>query len=353
MIRGLFSLIKSVVVILVIVVALLLAPVGYTEFACRGTPLPSANPNALITDPAHKRVESATYLTYPEWHVVNAYDEYAKVLESGDPHHYDYISSVFGFWTSLCSLNQVADGHGGGDLGTKLMVYTVGASFTFEFAMKAAYEETVGRIVTLIRGPYRDNLDEISAAMARDYAGFLHQVPWYQYDFGADREILRDRSQKSIRDVERRMALGVEFGVKSAYAKLIAKGVEATGKADLTIRSVVTGLTDEELTAIDGVTIIGKSDQGTEIETPRYRAFTNIVIAISEQGGTVLDIAGNDDVLVSALSDNKRSRAAVASFTHQGYGDYRHLLRFKVNQLSDFIRSSPSKEEQLEHIFDY
>jgi hypothetical protein len=189
--------------------------------------------------------------------------------------------------------------------------------------------------------------------MARDYAGFLQQVPWYEYDFAADREILRDQSQKSIRDVERRMALGAEFGVKAAYARLIAKGVEATGKADLTIRSVVTDIKVSQLNDIEGVDVILSTDAGIQIETPRYRAFTNIVKEISDLGGSVVEIAGNDDVLISVLSDNKKSRAAMASFSRQGYADYRHLLNLRVNRLSDFIRASAEKQEQVEHIYDY
>lgn len=353
MIKGIVSFFKSIIVFLAIIIVALLAPVGYTELACRGKPLPQEDASRLISNPDYYRPESATYLTYPEWHIVNAYDEYAKVLETGDPHHYSYLSSVTGFWTSLCTMTEQANAHGGGDLNTKLMVYTVGSSFTFEFVMKAAYEETVGRIITLVRGPYRDNLDEISSAMARDYAGFLQQVPWYEYDFKADREILRDRSQKSVRDVERRMALGAEFGVKAAYAKLIAKGVEATGEADLTIRSVVTDVKVSQLNEIEGVEVILSTDAGIQIETPRYRAFTNIVREISDLGGSVVEIAGNDDILVSVLSDNKRSRTAMISFPRQGYGDFRHLVNLRVNRLSDFIRESADAGTQLEHIYDY
>lgn len=353
MIRGIISFFKSIIFFLVLVVVALLVPVGYNELACRGTPLAEANADPVMTDAAYHRPESATYLTYPEWHIVNAYDEYAKVLETGDPHHYNFLASVSGFWTSLCQLTEQANAHGRGDLNTKLMVYTIGSSFTFEFLMKAAYEETVGRLVTLIRGPYRDNLDEVSAAMATDYAGFLQQVPWYEYDFAADRDILRDRSHKSIRDVERRMALGAEFWAKANYAKLIAKGVEATGKADLTIRSVVSDLTEEQLSAIDGVTVIQSAETGTQIETGRYRAFTNILKEISAQGGTVVEIAGNDDVLVAMLSENKRSRAALATFPRQGYGDYRHLVNLRVNRLSDYIRTSADRDEVVEHVYDY
>ena len=61
---------------------------------------------------------------------------------------------------------------------TKLTIYTIGVSFTAELLAKAAYEETLGRIATLIRGAARAPLDDVSAGQARDYAAVRQQVPW-------------------------------------------------------------------------------------------------------------------------------------------------------------------------------
>ena len=54
------------------------------------------------------RTESATYLTYPEWHIVVDYDEYAKFLEDGNPHEYEYLRSILGLWSTLCDLTEIA-----------------------------------------------------------------------------------------------------------------------------------------------------------------------------------------------------------------------------------------------------
>jgi hypothetical protein len=127
----------------------LLIPVGYVELACRGDATGQTY-QPLITDATFQRREANTYLTYPEWHIVYAYDGLAETLKNGDEHAFDYISSVNGFWRSTCALMRVADAHGGADFDTRTMIHTIGISFTAEMAVKAAYEETIGRATAAI-----------------------------------------------------------------------------------------------------------------------------------------------------------------------------------------------------------
>ena len=94
-----------------------------------------------VLPPTAHRPEARTLLTYPEWHIVHAYDDYAEVIAEGDPHDYQFGRSIIQFWTSLCTLSKETGTMGGFDTGTKQMVYVIGASFTAELAMKALYEE--------------------------------------------------------------------------------------------------------------------------------------------------------------------------------------------------------------------
>ena len=158
---------------------LLLPPVGYVELACRGTATTETY-QPLITDPAFQRREANTYLTYPEWHIVYAYDGLAAALKAGDEHQFDYAASVKRFWSSTCALMRVADAHGGADWDTRSMIHTIGVSFAAEMALKAAYEETIGRATAWLRGGAKTPQDQAVAAMAADYAAFLRQTPWYQ-----------------------------------------------------------------------------------------------------------------------------------------------------------------------------
>ena len=131
---------------------LLLSPVAYVELGCRGQVVTQTY-EPLVTAPAFQRREANTYLTYPEWHIVFAYDGLAQALATGDEHAFDYIDSISSFWRSTCALTRVASQHGGADWDTRSMIHTIGVSFTTEMLAKAAYEETIGRATAWLRGP--------------------------------------------------------------------------------------------------------------------------------------------------------------------------------------------------------
>ena len=86
--------------------------------------------------------------------------------------------------------------------------------------------------------------------MAQNYANFLHQIPWYKYDFLAASAELKANNPKSLCNKEYQFALGVEFRMKSQYAKAITKATEASGQAKLTIRTIVHDISVEDLLTI-------------------------------------------------------------------------------------------------------
>ncbi|MEM6826033.1 MAG: hypothetical protein AAF566_13060, partial [Pseudomonadota bacterium] len=231
-------------------------------------------------------------------------------------------------------------------------VYTIGVSFTAELLAKAAYEETLGRLAALIRGGNRAPLDELSAKQAADYAAFLQQVPWYEWDFEADRAALIAGNGGSFRDEERALSLGLEYGAKARYATVIAKAVEVVGDDQLTLRMIVAGVPEETLAALDGVTVIERRLQGIEIEAPRYRELTRLLVEMTEADARFIEIAGNDDILFTATSSGP-AYGALHSFDRQGYGDRRHLFLVKVRNLANLLRSLESRGLALEHVHDY
>lgn len=341
---------KRAVLALAVLIALLLVPVGYTEIACTGTP-EFRRYDPIINDPAWQRAESRTLTTYPEWHIVHAYDDYGRVIRDGDPHDFAYARAVFGFWSALCPLKERADAIGGMTGDSKMTIYTIGVSFTAELLAKAAYEETSGRLAAWVRGPERSPLDDLSAEQAAAYARFLQQVPWYKWDFARDIEALRLAATDLPRDRERVLALGVEYRVKARYAKVIERAVAGIGPDELRLRSIVTGIPASELAAVDGVTVIAERAEGTEIETDRYRSFTRVLGQLAGIGADIVEIAGNDEILFTALSEQPEIADALYSFPRQGYGDWRHLILLPVASLADRLRDLDGL--RLEHVHDY
>lgn len=348
--RTLGSWITRIFLTLGLLAALLLAPVGYTEIACTGAP-EFGNRDPIITDPAWQRPESRTLTTYPEWHIVHAYDDYARVIRDGDPHDFAFLGAIKGFWTSLCPLKERADAMGGMTRDSKMTIYTIGVSFTAELLAKAAYEETLGRFTVWMRGPQRTPLDDLSARQAADYARFLQQVPWYEWDFERDAAELRAAATDVPRDRERSLALGLEYAAKARYAALIKQAVAGVGADQLRIRTIVTGLSIADLMAIEGVEVMTERAEGIEIETDRYRAYTRILERLAAAGARFVEIAGNDDILFTVVSDDPQVEGALYSFPRQGYGDWRHLVLVPVSELADRLRALG--DLRLEHVHDY
>jgi hypothetical protein len=347
--RALARLIRWALTLLVLLIVGLATPVLYVETMCRGdaTPAP-ATPLSSETRP-----EVRTLLTYPEWHIVHAYDDYAEVIRTGAPHDFAFLSAIAGYWSSLCTLTRESASLGEIDTATRQLVHVIGVSFTFEMLMKAAYEETVGRLVAGVSGPDRAPLDDLSAEQAARYATFLQQVPWYRYDFRADAEALRAASTGGLRDRERALALGLEHRARAAYAGVIESAVAATGQDDLTLQMIVTGLPEDVLTDTEGVTILNRTDAGIEVETPRYRELTTILADWAAEGADFIDMAGNDRIMFTAISDAPIAPGALASLPRQGYGDTRHLFLVPVPDLADRLRGLDAAGLRLEHIHDY
>ena len=347
---------------LAIVVAaalLLVSPVAYVELVCRGDREPETY-EPLIVDPAFRRPEANTYLTYPEWHIVYAYDGLAHVLKTGDEHAFPYLPSVETFWRTACTLTGVADRHGGADWGTRSMIHTIGVSFTAEVLAKAAYEETIGRATAWLRGGRKSPQDEVVLATAADYARFLRQTPWYLYPFRREAQKLWDAPmEQQVRGWERRLGIGLELQLKAAYARALAGAVSATGEAPQVIHSIVSELDAGALEDISGVRVVRTLGADIEIETPRYAHFTAILFEIARRGGSIREIAGNNEVMVSLTVADGSQKSAVRHGTillrlqRDGIAGERLLVNVRMPELAALLKTYPRGDPGLEHVFDY
>ncbi|MBS0241699.1 MAG: hypothetical protein JSS20_05935, partial [Proteobacteria bacterium] len=162
-----------------------LISVGLVETRCRGTgPIAISTYKSLIA-PTARRDAVNTYLTYPEWSIVHAYEDLAGIMRSGSESDFDYFGHVSRFWSSLCQLKRKVAGIGPVSFDYNSMLYTIGLSFTAEMLVQGLYEKSLGRITAIIGGKAKTSEDAFALAVADDYAKFLHQVPWYEYPFGA------------------------------------------------------------------------------------------------------------------------------------------------------------------------
>jgi len=80
---------------------------------------------------------------------------------------------------------------------------------------------------------------------------------------------------------------------------------------------------------------------------------TNPLAQMAEAGAGFVEIAGNDDIMLTALSDAPTHPDAIHSFARQGYGNYRHLLLVPVTELDETLRGLADQGLRLEHVHDY
>jgi hypothetical protein len=359
MVRRIGRMIAWFVVGLVLLAIGLAIPVVYIETACRDLPLDDEY-EPIVAESAFGRPEANTYLNYPEWHVIHVQEGLANVLKTGDEHDFHYTRSVVGFWQSFCELTRTATRHGATAFDSRVPIHLIGAGFTLEMLLKAVYEETLGRLFITNRGQQKTPQDLFAAQMADDYAHFMRRAPWYEYDFdGAVGSLWEEPLPRPMRGWERRLALGSAWTAKSAYARVVAETSDASGPDGTRVRAVITGLAAPQLRAVPGVTIAEDQAHYAVIETPGAGDFTPIMQQIAASGGRILEIAGNDDILVSLISRGPVPVSTIAQhriisiLDRDGFDGKRVLVSVKIPELAPLLVTLDDSVLELEHIYNY
>jgi hypothetical protein len=348
---------------LLTVAALIVPPIVTLEAVCVQKAEPAATRQPLLQDKEFLRPEANSKLSYPEWYIVHQYEDFADVLKQKSESQFHYLESISGFWSTLCGINARTKIEGDAAFEMKSMLYIIGLSYTAEMGIKGLYETTIGRLTEWLRGPERTSEDQFALRVADGYSKFLYQVPWYEYPFASElskfwRETPMD-GPGLPRKIERRVALSMEYGVKAAYAQVL-KAVAGMAPADLRIRSVVEGASAGELAQDEGIQVIRELDGGrVVIETPRYRAYTEILKDLAERGVRVVEIAGNTKVLTTVVTDKPGLRMPehaqiIFRLPLQSRPGFVRLgIDTPVDELSDLIKSLKKRGSSLEHVYDY
>jgi hypothetical protein len=357
---------KRIAGALAALVVILAAPVLWIEVGCTAAREPGTVTRApLVEDRGYARRESDSYLSFPEWHIVYAYEDLAGVLRHGDPSGFAYGRQIGAFWTNLCGLTRVVTARGPVGTDTKIMLYTIGWSFSAELAVKGAYEETVGRAFERLRGPGRTAEDEFAARDMHAYAEFLRQTPWYEYPFGwrllAFWRSTPLRGDGLARKIERRVEFTLEYGTKAIYGALIGYASATTlGASDLEIQTVIVGLEPGDVAREPKIRIVRELGGGrTLIRTPRYQAYTDLLVRLARRGRDIAEIAGNHRILVTVLAPLGPLPAApgvteLFEAPIQSRPDRRRLgLDVSVEHLAAAIRALEASGTPIEHIYDY
>jgi hypothetical protein len=188
------------------------------------------------------------------------------------------------------------------------MLVVIGTSHTIEHVLQWAWENTAGRLTGWAAGWRKTTQDRYQAIAAAEYAGFLDQVPWYRFPYERKRAGLwrtpTADGTAAIRSWERKLAFGLSYSIKQAYAALIASGLEATSDPAQShiyvwARGPVTdAIRGQKNTALERQL----GPDGTVFVTERYQAFTDLLPLLVTRGVQFVEIGGNEDILLTVLS---------------------------------------------------
>ena len=338
-----------------IAVALVVVPIGSIELGCPavavGTDASSPSPTPLEA----RRPEARTWLTYPEWHIVYSAESLGRYLgKGGQPSGYDYGADVAGFWRSYCAINRVA-GDRPGAADAKQMIYVIGISFTVEMAVKAGWESTIGRVSEWLGG-WHSPEDRYAARVQQRYGAFMHEVPWYGFDFvGAHAGLWRTHGAWSIvRRPERRVALSAEYGIKAVYAKGI--GALAAMQPDATTLVMTVHASSQAVAAVDPrLHPLATGNGRTRVSAPRYGQFTDLLVKLAEHRVVVESIAGNRTIFMTVLAPTPAvpSAALLAMPLGDRPGWSRYGVTLPVTALTARIATVRASGAMIEHVYDY
>ncbi|MVA96999.1 hypothetical protein GN330_07030 [Nitratireductor sp. CAU 1489] len=328
-----------------------------------GAPTEALRAEAAAGIEAYRRPEEATYLTYPEWAIVYAARDYAGFVAEADESGFAYWAYIGRFWQDYATVIRATADYPF-NAGNHVMLLVIGTSHTVEHAIQWAWENTLGRLSAVAAGGRKTAQDRFLAAMAADYAAFLDQVPWYRFAYDERRAALwRTETAPglaALRSWERRLAFGLALSIKQAYAGLITAGLGATYDPALTdinvwaagpVASAISGEADTRLQKDLG-------DHGAVFVTRRYQVFTEMIPRLIASGVRFVEIGGNDDILVTVVSNDEIAvpAGARAIFAYQlpaRPAVRRTGLAVPVRRLHAILPALAAAGAGLEHVYDY
>jgi FAD/FMN-containing dehydrogenase len=305
--------------------------------------------------------EAQSFLTVPEWYLVFNPKEYADFLESGkNPSDFPYYQSIDEYWTLYDrSRKLVSEAYPHNDEYVT-MLNVIGVSITMDYTAKMLYENSVGRVFSWFSNGTLSDEEKVITEAQRAYSDMIYDKAWYEFKFMPWVKKVWSESNTAnsnwIRKMERTLFFTAEFTFKAAYAKLIEWGAKAAYEEPVTDIYLIVSATDSLQTS--GLNVIREQGEKKIISIPRWGAFTKEISKIAGKNLTILEIAGNDEIVVSAIAKNNTAPLLNAKLLYTSRivtapELERHVYLVPVRELLTFLKTARAQRIELEHVFDY
>jgi hypothetical protein len=303
----------------------------------------------------YARPEDDTFLTYAEWYIVWSYQEKAAWQQAHLPSSFPYFQAIGQYWSGYCCSYGVVRGRYPFNFGDHLMLVVIGTSFTVEYALKGAYEDTLGRLSEWAGGEEPTPEDHYAAKVAQNYGLFVQDRPFYEFPFFAALKGLWSDTTlwgpHPARKWERKAWLSLDYGVEAVYCSLITLASHSVyGVEDDVTYAVVAHPPD--LPALQKVKALGNDTY--IVRLPRYRKFTDAALQLFQAQARFVEIAGNRQIMITAIVPSDwtfqlpAGELLFSSPQLTNGNAKRVVLRVPVADLGEI-----SKQLTIEHLYDY
>jgi hypothetical protein len=340
--------------------ALLAAAFALHCSTVRGRFQPSVPTTAGNGIPSYARAEDDTFLTYAEWYIVWSYREKAAWQQTRLPSGFPYFSAIGQYWSGYCCSYGVVRAKYPFNFGDHLMLAVIGTSFTVEYGLKGAYENSIGRLTEWMGSYDATDEDRYAARVAQDYGKFVLDRPFYEFPFFSAFQSLWTNTRLAgphmVRKWERKAWLSLDYGVEALYCGLIRLASHAVyGVEEDATYALVENASDAVFADIPSVRRIKPAGPDSLIvQMPRYQKFTETAGQLLLAHARFAEIAGNRQVMVTAVVPQKwtfQFPAGELLFSSEILTDpalKRVALRVPVSDLGIIMAGVP-----VEHIYDY
>ena len=308
-----------------------------------------------------------SYFSYPEWYIVWSYEERAQYLPNNLPSGFPYFASIGQYWKSYCFICGLTQSRHQFNFGSHLSSFVLGGSFTLEYAIRGAYEQTIGRISERTSSHQLVEEDAYAARVAREYADFVCVRPFYEFHFAhALKQLWKETplwGKHPIRKWERKFILSVDYGIEAIYAHamLFASHVTYGTESDETYTGIENApeALFRDFPRIKNVKQLGP--QSFVVSIPRYQEFTDRAVELAMRDVHFVQVAGNDEIMVTVVVPSGWTYDLPAGdgtllFTENVLtqpGVKRIVLECRVRALSSLLRHFDCAGIKIEHIYDY
>jgi hypothetical protein len=361
---GAFGALGLFVVVFWLKCALAHPPVA--PLAARANAVSSPTGNAADIGVGKRPLENS-YFYYPEWHIVWSYEERAQYLPKNLPSGFPYFASIGQYWRSYCLICGLTQSRHQFNFGDHLSSFVLGGSFALEYAIRGAYEQSVGRLSEWTSSHQLVEEDAYAARVAREYADFVYVRPFYEFHFAhALKELWKQTSlwgAHPVRKWERKFILSVDYGLEAIYAGILEKASHLTyGVESADTYAWIENAPQSVFQEFPRVKQFKDLAPHSYLVTiPRYQEFTDLGMKLAQRDIHFVQIAGNDEIMLTLVAPQSwrldlPAGEASLLFTEKFLtqpGVLRFALECPVRSLHSVLNQVVSQGIKVEHIYDY